>query len=131
MAFKRKYGITDTTGATGTNGGTSDSNGDGMGTMDWVGLGMQVAGALANSQEEQKAKELEQLRYDQQREQSLKTSQLNRQDTLQQNAVENQQRNRTQNQAGLSYMTGLINDNEAAGRKRSPSFRQTMLYGSN
>jgi hypothetical protein len=126
--LKKKYGITDVTGAT-EDGSTPDSgsggNGAGMGTMDWVGIGMQLAGAMANQKEEDQKKQLEQSRYNT----GLQLNSRSRTDTLQQNAIENQQRNRTQNQSGLNYLTGLVDSNTAASRQSVPSFRKTMLYG--
>jgi hypothetical protein len=127
MAFKRKYGIMDTLGAseTGANSSSSGNSNTGMDTMDWVGIGMQVAGALANQKEEDQARALEQTRYNQ----GLQIGNRKRMDTLQQKAVENQQTARTQNQKGLDYMTNLVTSNEAQARRSVPSFRQTMLYG--
>ena len=122
MQYRKKYGagINDTTGDSPAAGGDT-----GMGTMDWVGLGMQVAGALANQKEEERNRATEQTRY----QEGLRIAGRNRMDTLQQNAVQNQQTNRSQNQKGLDFMSGLVSENEAAGRKRAPSFRQSMLYG--
>ena len=122
MQYRKKYGagINDTTGDSPAAGGDT-----GMGTMDWVGLGMQVAGALANQKEEDQARALNQERY----QEGLRIGARNRMDTLQQNAVTNQQENRSQNQKGLDYFSNLVGENEAAGRKRAPSFRQTALYG--
>ena len=127
MQYRKKYGvgINDTTGATETGASPAADNGGDMGTEDWVGIGMQVAGALANQKEEERNRATEQTRY----QEGLRIAGRNRMDTLQQNAVQNQQTNRSQNQKGLDFMSGLVSENEAAGRKRAPSFRQSMLYG--
>lgn len=107
--------------------GTKKKKSDsGMDTMDWVGMGLEVAGAIANQQEEEKALKLEQERYNQ----GLRIGNRNRMDQLQQNATDNIAQTRTQNQSGLNYLTGLVDSNRAEAKKRVPSFRQTMLYGS-
>jgi hypothetical protein len=100
------------------------SDGD-MGAVDWMGMGLQIAGAMANQKEEDQALELEAKRHTE----SLGLGARNRADQLQQNAIENRQQDRNQNQAGLNYMTGLVDSNAAAAKKRVPSFRQAMLYG--
>ena len=126
-----KYGINDNLDSTlpdaavGADATTNKSATGDMGTADWVGIGLQVAGAMANQKEEDQARKLEASRHAE----GLQLGNRSRMDTLQQNAVQNQQTNRSQNQKGLEYMSGLVSENEAAGRKRSPSFRQTMLYG--
>jgi hypothetical protein len=102
-----------------------DSGGD-MGTMDWLGIGMQVAGAMANQSEEEKKRKLEEEKY----KKSLQLSGQARQDQLLQQTVENQRATRTQNQNGLNYMTGLVDLNRQAGTKRNyPSFRQSLIGG--
>jgi hypothetical protein len=123
-----KYGIDDNldSAAPDDTGATPTKDAGSMGTADWVGIGLQVAGAMANQKEEDQAKALEAKRHTE----ALGLGARSRMDTLQQNAVTNQQNARSQNQKGLEYMTGLVSENEAAGRKRAPSFRQTMLYGS-
>ena len=110
-------------GSSGTKKKKSDNS---MDTMDWVGMGLEVAGAIANQQEEEKALKLEQERYNQ----GLRIGNRNRMDQLKQNAIQNQQQDRSQNQSGLNYLTGLVDSNRAEAKKRVPSFRQTMLYGS-
>jgi hypothetical protein len=101
----------------------------GMDTMDWVGMGMSIAGAIANQQEEENARKLSEDQFNQSRADSLRLGAQNRQDTLKQNAIQNRQQDRSQNQAGLNYMTSLVDSNAAAAKKRVPSFRQTMLSG--
>ncbi len=140
--YKRKYGaaaspsydVSDTLGATADVGapaaGTNTQGGanTGMNTMDWVGLGMQVAGAIANQKEQDQAKALNQTRYNQ----ALQLGNRSRADQLQQNATENIARTRTQNMGGLNYMTNLVDTNENQARNpgiKAASFRQTMLYG--
>jgi hypothetical protein len=125
-----KYGIDDNLDSTipDDTGATPTKEAGSMGTADWIGIGMQVAGALANSQEEEKAKELANSRYNQNRSDTMRSSGLQRRDLLQQNATENIARTRGQNQTGLSYMTGLVSGNMQRGRtQKIPSFMDGIM----
>jgi hypothetical protein len=105
---------------------TGDS---GLDTMDWVGIGLQLAGALSNQTQEERERKRQDLLTNNQNQLSLQLGNRNRMDTLQQNAVENQHTTRTQNMAGLNFMNNLVDSNQAAGRKKVPSFRDALIYG--
>jgi hypothetical protein len=80
---------------------------------------------LSNEKEKQQEKALEASKYNT----SLQLGSRNRMDMLQQNAIENQHTTRTQNMAGLNFMNNLVDSNQAAGRKKVPSFRDALIYG--
>lgn len=98
--------------------GDGSSGGD-LGASDWVGYGLQAAGALAAQSSADKA--AERARADEQaavvRDQTERAKMVRLQQ--EQQAKENAFREREQNMSGLNLLQGMVNSNRQLGRRMS------------
>lgn len=95
----------------------------GMTGADWAGIGLQVLGGMMQDSADKKYQK-EMLEYERKREDELLKRQdlkdkRNREDVLKQNAEEKILSQRSQNQAGLGLLSGLVDKSNQMGRRMS------------
>jgi hypothetical protein len=101
---------------------SAGGSGAGLGGSDIAGMGLQLLGAHMSD----KAAKEEADRLDRVRQEDLVRSGRDRMDSMRQKATENAMVRRGQNQKGLDFLNGMVDDSRTQGMRRS--FSDALLH---